>query len=528
MADKQYKLLQQQDFTGGLNFRADQFSLAANESPDLLNIDVDPRGGVKLRNGVEAHNSSATANTITNVWEHHETGGTSQIMVSHGNKVAYSTSGSFTDVIGGGGQPAANSVTTLSRGVTFNNINYSQNGTDQPLKWDGGTASRLTQSFNDSLTPAGGNMPIATHVAVWAEHVWVADTTESGVGYPSRLRWSHTDQAEDWNSDHYVDVNVGEHGDRITALVPFGDRLLVFKQNSVHAIYGFDTESFQLVTLTNDIGARMNTNPVVSRLGVFFWFAEQGVYVYNDNGFAWVFEKIVPAVKDGSIGLTNPPSLMWGENRLYVSVDWGSDRRVFVFDPTLAKGGSWVVHDIDVNALFRHRPPNAAHVMFGVKGGRLIKLEQSRTSDSYDGSGTTHISSHYRTSWFDAKMPTVRKRWGRPRTVVLADASITLPFKVYSDYDMADVHRSFDAVIAGRSSTSIWGAGGGAATWQDAEGTQGNGVWASPAEDSATDIQKHPTLGTASSISVKVEGPTTNNTWELNALTLTYMVRRLR
>ena len=68
MADKQYKLLQQQDFTGGLNFRADQFSLAANESPDLLNIDVDPRGGVKLRNGVEAHNSSATANTITNVW----------------------------------------------------------------------------------------------------------------------------------------------------------------------------------------------------------------------------------------------------------------------------------------------------------------------------------------------------------------------------------------------------------------------------------------------------------------------------
>lgn len=34
------------DFTGGLNFRADQFQLADNESPDMLNVEIDPRGGV--------------------------------------------------------------------------------------------------------------------------------------------------------------------------------------------------------------------------------------------------------------------------------------------------------------------------------------------------------------------------------------------------------------------------------------------------------------------------------------------------
>lgn len=40
------------DFRGGLNLRADAFELAANESPDLLNVDIDPRGGVEQRNGV--------------------------------------------------------------------------------------------------------------------------------------------------------------------------------------------------------------------------------------------------------------------------------------------------------------------------------------------------------------------------------------------------------------------------------------------------------------------------------------------
>ena len=33
------------DFTGGLNLRADQFQLSKNESPDMLNVEIDPRGG---------------------------------------------------------------------------------------------------------------------------------------------------------------------------------------------------------------------------------------------------------------------------------------------------------------------------------------------------------------------------------------------------------------------------------------------------------------------------------------------------
>ncbi len=46
------------DFTGGLNFRADQFQLAANESPSMLNVEIDPRGGVFSRAGYQIKHSS--------------------------------------------------------------------------------------------------------------------------------------------------------------------------------------------------------------------------------------------------------------------------------------------------------------------------------------------------------------------------------------------------------------------------------------------------------------------------------------
>ena len=43
-----------------------------------------------------------------------------------------------------------------------------------------------------------------------------------------------------------------------------------------------------------------------------------------------------------------------------------------------------------------------------------------------------------------------------------------------------------------------------------------------------TDVVRLPTLGTALSISLKVNGPSTNNHWEVNAMAFTYNPRRLR
>ena len=50
----------------------------------------------------------------------------------------------------------------------------------------------------------------------------------------------------------------------------------------------------------------------------------------------------------------------------------------------------------------------------------------------------------------------------------------------------------------------------------------------SAGKDLTADVKNLPTLGTARSVSMKVNGPTTNNHWEMNALAFTYTPRRLR
>ena len=70
------------------------------------------------------------------------------------------------------------------------------------------------------------NKPESSHQGF----MWVADTVESSVRNRSRVRWSHPLQPEDWASADYFDIDPDDESDQITALVPFRDMLLVFKQ----------------------------------------------------------------------------------------------------------------------------------------------------------------------------------------------------------------------------------------------------------------------------------------------------------
>ena len=62
---------------------------------------------------------------------------------------------------------------------------------------------------------------------------------------------------------------------------------------------------------------------------VFFWYAEEGIYILQADDLAWVFERIKPAmtydVGQPALTLDTAPSLMWFNERLWVSVDYQSD-----------------------------------------------------------------------------------------------------------------------------------------------------------------------------------------------------------
>ena len=250
-------------------------------------------------------------------------------------------------------------------GQTTNNKFYGVSGDAASFVYDGTTASNLASNINGSA----GNYPIAKYTCHWNNFAWVGHTKESGTDYKNRVRWSKIDDPESWQDYDYIDVNAGERGDIVSALVPYADRLLIFKTNSVHALFGNSTESFQMVPLSQDVGSVSMSSPVSTPYGVFFWYDRQGVWVYNGERFVWVFEKLQPAIDDGRLQFTNPPQLAWFKNRLYVSVDWSetseltTSRRVLIYDPTLGSSGAWTMTDIDANSMLTFAPPNDQQIL---------------------------------------------------------------------------------------------------------------------------------------------------------------------
>ena len=83
------------DFTGGLNYRADQFQLRNSESPRMLNVEIDPRGGVFSRGGVTRINPTDVAGTWTPQKLFSFSGSTPTIILTTENRIYKSTGGDF-------------------------------------------------------------------------------------------------------------------------------------------------------------------------------------------------------------------------------------------------------------------------------------------------------------------------------------------------------------------------------------------------------------------------------------------------
>jgi hypothetical protein len=386
------QLLEATDYTGGLNLRANAYQLAPNESPDLLNVDLDPRGGFSMRQGVEAVNTTALAAVPDNIWSFANPT-TNQIMVQVGNDVLYTGSGSFAS------GALASAVTGRMRACTFNDVCYIQkNGEQSVTRWTGSAATTLTSTFNDSISaPNDGDMPRAKLIAAHGGFVWVANTVESGTSYRNRIRWSHPNRAEDWRTNDYIDIDVGHDGDEITALLPMSDRLLIFKHNSVHAIFGYDPSSFQVVSLDQSSGAVSQEAVCLSEAGAYYFSWPNGLMHYDGDGVRWAFEKLSPAIADGSIPASSQDNITvaWINRRVWVALDgYGEDDGgVLVHDPSLGstkdRYGGWTRYSLNLGPMLDHKPPGRESVWYAcsLDSEYVYRLHQERATDLLERSG---------------------------------------------------------------------------------------------------------------------------------------------
>lgn len=424
--------------------------------------------------------------------------------------------------------------------VQFKDLFYYGEQNQFTRVFDSYTLLKLTDGYNDNLAAPSGNFSAAakfpvmsrSHPAVFQGVVFVAVGQDlSPTVHKNRLRWSHPNNANDWRSFDYIDIDVGVDGDVITALVPFGDRLLIFKRHSIYALSGTSPDTFQVYPISRRVGATDARALVLTEAGVYFYDEREGVFVFDGKGIRWQFERIHPLITNGLIAQAEVGRvrLGWSGRRLWVAVPWRATReeaapatntRVFVLDPRLTKEGSWTQYDCVVGSMYELVVVGQAVRLIGARPylGRWYTLEDPSvaplaTDRVSDGVTVTniHITSHYVTPWYDTGQPSIAKRWRKPEFVlrsINADSSIEVELR--RDFDSRLTKRRFSLNTDPDSAEMLWGD-----NWGE--------IWAGASTTSpASVILSGPTLGKAKSIQLKVNGPATNHHWGLNALTLKY------
>lgn len=515
------------DFTGGLNLRADQFKIAPNESPWLLNMEVDPAFGVRSRKGwadwATVNNSTWDPRTLHS----HVVGdGTEWVFLASDGELWANGAGTFVK--------AAGAVATANpHGADFapwGSDLYVSCGRGNPGQhWTGGVWSALASppSWSDDYTaPTGGMMPSADFVAVHDGYLWVANTLESGANYPHRIRFSHPNDPDSWALLDYIDFPEG--GGPITGIVPFRDHLLVFFPTAVWALYGSNTDTFAKANVTKTVGAANRQCLTRSESAVYFTSWPDGVYKVTADSVDEVSEALRPAFKSGNFNTdADNQWLCWANQKLYWSVPYdeggapSAPTSTFVYDPSIDAWVLWRAGDSRAVAPIVGSP--SVGVPLGCSRTEFTVIKFDAVEEPTDTLGATgyNFPTVVRTSWQDSGMPTIKKRWKRPDVIVReTDTDYILTMYVFHNLQETGARRTRTLQFTASSSNLIWDDNQ-TIVWDDASVY----LWGTASKGSS--IERAGGLGSTPAVQLEFHGEL-GKAWGLNGIVYKSIVRRIK
>jgi hypothetical protein len=571
---------QVRDFTGGLNFRADQFQLAKNESPFILNLDVDPRGGIFSRAGYsKKHATQVSGNWNPKGLFNYKDATTPRIILNTGKenttdgKVYQSSGSNFSTIQYSSGNDVAVKSTNGASVTQWLDTIYIAVGKDasQMYKWNQNDtyATALLASgptWQPYQLPVGGYMPRAEHARAHANKLFVANTKELNddatptlVDHPNRIRWSHENSPENWFQDDYIDIVAGGEGIRGLAIVD--GQLLIFKPKAVYLLMGYDVDSFQLVELSTTVGIQYPQHVVEGAGGAYFFDYPAGLLFYNRNGIQDLFSRLKPVIDTNRINANRLTdlTLSYVNDRLWMSapfdirntgtaVDYPNMN--FIFDPSIGQSGAFTMYQSAAYAnaatpsvilpygllsgvdwtdstgeiwhLMIHPNDNFKYIMYVDEFDYSDNVAQNQTDDIPEGDGLGDFTTNYTTSWFYDDRYVQNKTFERSLYVVRpVDENTQIVVNVYHDFNSELITTSHTIDLMPVQSGSSWGTGVfGTATFGESDLREG--------------IQRGGRLKRAKATQLEFIGPTGLTTgtvgrqWGLNSIAYKYKRRKVR
>jgi hypothetical protein len=526
------------DFTGGLNLRADQFQLARNESPDMLNVEIDPRGGLFTRGGMREINSTA----ITGTWNPHRLhafyGASPRVMLATNTGVWHSSGTNFTQLAFGAGTPIVASNTHGASFANWGQILYTATGTagTATYTWETGgtyavavTAITAAGNFNDNYnSPSRNHFPQCEHIAVHANKMFAAGTNDAGVVYKNRLRWSHEAEPEDWATTDYIDFLGG--GDGITALAVYAGQLIVFKPNSIYIVYGYETADFSVVELTARLGVDSPNKVAVAENGIYFYSHPNGLFFYNGSSIIDLsdnFNSIYPNnyINDAAVSTI---SVSYINRRVWLALPYSKTSIAsvatvcLVYDPSISERGSYTMFSTSTNTGliggcdFTSSTGTTYGLGIHPSLPRVLKVDAFESETDLISGVESNFISYYRTGWIDGRSYSMKKMWRRPDIVVKqVDTARIINVKVFHNYEEANGNerKTFNISLDSSASGMNWGSG----RW-------GSGYWGVQAE--GAQVVRGSNLGLARSVQLLFTGPT-GLSWGIDSISYKFNTRKV-
>jgi len=180
------------------------------------------------------------------------------------------------------------------------------NGKDPLKKWDG-----ITAEIEDMALE--GNPPILTTITTHNNRVWGVDAENT-----SRVRYSNILDPETWGAFDFMDFNP-EDGDKVTALLRYGQNLIVSKLRSQAMLTGNKSTNYNISWLDSEAGVT-GINALCAADKYVVYVSQDGIRFTDLAVSVVATERMIPDWANINHRRLNQATMVYWKNHLYVAL----------------------------------------------------------------------------------------------------------------------------------------------------------------------------------------------------------------
>ena len=332
------------DMSGGWVPDASQFSLAPNELLAAENVELDYRGGFRVRAGYTRISNPGVDFCHLGIYTHAD--GDNHLMAVDDTGDLY-TATTTTLVDSGINLAAYNPGTYPDRmyDVSFTQLKdylYISSLRGNTWRFDGSTWVEVTDStLNGGGTDGTPEFPKAKSTLALHNRVFAANIMDGANPYRSRVVWSTltagTDQygGNRFEATSFIDVQENDGGE-IQAIHPFQSTIIIFKDDALFVLSGDDESSFSVYPADDTVGTTVSGSIASDESVLFFLDPRSGVYAFDGVKAQRVDEQVNNHIMEIISGFDAQKLFAkgWIEDTKYFLVIGQIDgnRETFVFD----------------------------------------------------------------------------------------------------------------------------------------------------------------------------------------------------